>query len=270
LLTSKSKKIKVTNYSGSKKVFRNEQIYYKPKAHQIKQSPAQFSSPMLKQTLQKRTQNSLQKPTSNFKKGVSNGTRNVNHIMKKYDHVKPNAYPKVESNQQKTKNILDSINKNINGPKIQQQRVFPKRVLNPPQKILNKNVYQKKSIPARSQELNMSNQLYKGNTAGNKSNKFLVKNGPRFHNSQIAKKRNFSPIESHKKIIPNQIFNNNKESNNIQRSNIDGGKKIIRPSNTQNTNDSLGGGSKINTKTGSMLNFGGGSRIPDNLSVISR
>ena len=247
---------------------KNEHIYYKPKTNKVKHSPAQFSSPMLKQMVPKRSQNRIQSQTAHFRKGPSSGNRNLNDIIRKYNPTKPNLKPKMEHKQMKPKHILDSINRNINGPRIPNQGILPKRVSNQPQRVLNKQPYQKKSNTNKTKASYKNQKLYRANTNGSASNKFLAKNIKKVDKFDIERKRNFSPIES-KKMMSNQIFKRPNEVVNVTKNNLSG-QKIINPSLKQNTNDSLGGGSKINTKTGSMLNFGGGSKIPDNLSVISR
>ena len=70
-----------------------------------------------------------------------------------------------------------------------------------------------------------------------------------------ARKRNFSPIAS---------ANINKNGQKLFES------KKMKTAEPIEDNDSLGGGSKINVKNGSLMNFGGGSRMADNMSVMSR
>ena len=72
---------------------------------------------------------------------------------------------------------------------------------------------------------------------------------------EYPRKRNFSPIAT---------ANINKNAQKLFEP------KNMKAADSKEENDSLGGGSKINVKNGSLMNFGGGSRMADNMSVMSR
>lgn len=187
----------------------------------------------------------------------------MNHIIQKYDQIQPFSSKKDvrrQVNQKPTVNVLDSISKNIQNHRMQGQRY-----LNNPER---RNPNPGTRTPPRPAQ----NQIARANTIGakmaTKPNKFLVKNLP---NSKQERKRNFSPIGGQQHAGPSQIFKKTKNTINVTRNNLGGSQgKNISDQKAEAAGDSLGGGSKINTKTGSMLNFGGGSRIPDNMSVMSR
>lgn len=93
------------------------------------------------------------------------------------------------------------------------------------------------------------------NTSKKKFQPATKNNNQAGKNPEPVKKRNFSPIQS------GQI---NQNGQKLFEQNL---KKAGEP---KEDNDSLGGGSKINVKNGSIMNFGAGSRIADNMSVMSK
>lgn len=239
-------------------------------------------------------QGNFNKPVSHFQKGKKpTQSRNISHIMKKYNHANlksnggtPLRGGKNQEIQHKRSSqnlvVLDSINKNIENGKgqktkspYQKQRVL----MNYPQKNQKtsfKNKEFKQSFKYKIAQ-NSSRENKMSGTPTQKQNKFLVsKNQNQHQRIEFSKKRNFSPMMGKQNPVnPNSLFPKGQVVN-VSQNNLN---QVPRPKpsftknppqNTQTVEDSLGGGSKINTKTGSMLNFGNGSRIPDNLSVISR
>ena len=97
--------------------------------------------------------------------------------------------------------------------------------------------------------LNNSNKIYQKD---NSQIKIYSNSKININSNPTEKKRNFSP------------FNQNQ--------NLSQNKNVLFTKQEEPERDSLGGGSRVNTKTGSMLNFGagGGSKMNDNLSVVSR
>ena len=264
---------------------KNERIYYKQKSGAHKPLPTKFSSPMLKQSVQKKVVSGNQNPISSFKKIAQSGPRNINHIMKKYNHVSTKkvktskSRPKekvVKANHKRNKpntNALKSISKNLDNAKATNSKKQAKIRPTPPLRQKEANP-QPRTISQKVYQLNSSS---KG--PNEKSNKFLVKNVNSSQNIQYGKKRNFSPIASQNQFVKtNQLFPQKKQNViNVMQNNMTPAPQpkpvvVNSPLQREETlkDDSLGGGSRVNTKTGSVLGFGNNSRIPDNLSVISR
>ena len=225
------------------------------------QSPAQFSSPILSKVPIKKVPAQQVTSQKQFRKQVSSGSRNVNHIIQKYDQIQPFTSKKevqTRARPAQSANVLDSINKNIvKHHKDSQPNHFKMRVTNSGMPVLPR--------PAPKSTVHASSG---GNQHTAKPNKFLVKNNPQ---PKFERKRNFSPIGGQQHAGPSQIFQKAKQTINVSGNNLGGSQGLTSvDQRADNIGDSLGGGSKINTKTGSMLNFGGGSRVPDNVSVMSR
>lgn len=246
---------------------------------------------MLKQPSYKKVQTTLQKPVSGFKQpGPSKPQKDLNHIFRKYNQVspvraappnpKPLARPRNVHHQRNkpNSNVLDSINKNIHHRSgVDNVIKKPQIVYNGASKFLSKMpqtglpVKRKASIKKDDSQKIIRTGPAKGARSpvlhSQFSGKFLVKNGNT--NVQVDKRRNFSPMRSQKPLISqNELFpEQGKTTVNVTQKNLAGGQPL--PQKTE-SRDSLGGGSRVNTKTGSVLGFGNNSRIPDNVSVISR
>ena len=246
----------------------------------------------MKQKNQRKTQHNYNKPATNFTKiqaAPGGMSKNISHIIKKYNQVnlgnniKNSSLPmernkNIQHKRIKQKgNILDSISKNINQVKdqsIKDSSYKKQRVLNNQPKRQQNIIYQKKNTKSSYKKTLSHASSGENRMMGRsiqKKNKFLLSNIP--NKNTLEKKRNFSPITGGQlPIKTNELFPK-KKTYNMARNNLNQSHKpkanYLKDS-SQNIEDSLGGGSKINTKTGSMINFGNSSRIPDNLSIISR
>jgi hypothetical protein len=237
-------------------------MYYKQKSGKHKPPPTQYSSPMLKQPVYKKVQTNLKKPVSTFNKG--NPGNNINHIIKKYNQA-PSQKQRVRPNNinhqrnRPNSNVLDSINKNMKRTQGQS----------------NGGLTQS-GIPVKRTIVSQTKEKIGGGTSGQFMGKYLKMNTSATGKMIYDKKRNFSPIGNQRQLMTNnQLFQKEeKKVINVTQNNLN--QSSPKPIQVQGkrrdseANDSLGGGSRVNTKTGSVLGFGNNSRIPDNMSVISR
>ena len=254
---------------------RNEEnLYTYQKSHIINQ--AQSNENLYRKKYREKSKDIISKYNGKF---PSLKKRNVQEIMKKYknssdsqEEIKNQLYG--VQKQKVYKNSSPIMNTNTDHYKYDQ-----KRPILEDNNIYSKNNYNFQRVISRKNSGNL--QIYPSHLKSTPNLNSSIKSKPskfidrpyskpgvkiytpyqhvkqESHVSTYNKKRNFSPLPNNKIYIQNkeQLFKNQQVETHASK---------------QEENDSLGGGSQINSKTGSVLNFGGGSRVADNMSVLSR